>query len=72
MVPEQEYVVIPAPGAKENIGKAYNYAFETWFPQQTEWEQECTKPDFELYDEHFNDFKEDSILWIYIPVRKKK
>ncbi|MCD4752143.1 MAG: GyrI-like domain-containing protein [Anaerolineaceae bacterium] len=71
MVPEQEYVVIPAPGAKENIGKAYNYAFETWFPQQTEWEQECTKPDFELYDEHFNDFKEDSILWIYIPVRKK-
>jgi predicted transcriptional regulator YdeE len=71
MLPEQDYLVVPAPGAKDNIGKAYDYAFSTWLPQSPEWEHDRTKPDFELYDETFNDFKEDSMLWVYVPIRKK-
>ncbi len=71
LLPEQNYVVVPAPGEKDNIGKAYGYAFETWLPQQTEWEHDRGKPDFEWYDKDFNDFKEDSVLWIYIPIKRK-
>jgi len=71
LLPEQDYVVIPAPGASENIRKAYTYAFETWLPQQTEWEYDNTKPDFEYYPPEFNDFQEDSIVYVYVPIRKK-
>ncbi|MEE4194079.1 MAG: GyrI-like domain-containing protein [Anaerolineae bacterium] len=71
MLPAQDYLVVPAPGAKDNIGKAYDYAFSTWLPQNAEWEHDAMKPDFEYYDEDFNDFKEDSLLWVYIPIRKK-
>ena len=71
MLPEQDYLVVPAPGDKENIGKAYDYAFSTWLPQSTEWEHDRIKPDFEYYDDTFKDFEEDSMLWVYIPIRKK-
>lgn len=71
MLPEQDYLVVPAPGEKDNIGKAYDYAFSTWLPQNSEWEHDSMKPDFELYDDTFNDFKEDSMLWVYVPIRKK-
>jgi len=72
MLPEQQYVAVPAPGPKESIHKAYTYIFETWLPQQTEWEHDREKPDFELYPPEFNDFKEDSLLYIYVPIRKKE
>lgn len=71
LLPEQDYLVVPAPGAKDNIGKAYDYAFSTWLPASTEWEHDAGKADFEYYDETFNDFKEDSMLWVYVPIRKK-
>lgn len=67
----QDYVIVPAPGAKENIHKAYQYAFGTWLPQQMDWEHDAGKPDFEFYPPEFNDFKPDSILFIYIPIRRK-
>ena len=71
LLPEQDYVVVPAPGASENIGKAYTYAFETWLPQQTEWEYDNTQPDFEYYPPEFNDFQENSMVYVYVPIRKK-
>lgn len=71
MLPAQDYLVVPAPGAAENIGKAYDYAFSTWLPQNSEWEHDAGKADFEYYDDTFNDFKEDSMLWVYVPIRKK-
>lgn len=72
LLPEQDYLVVPAPGAKDNIGKAYDYAFSTWLPASTEWEHDAAKPDFEYYDETFNDFEPDSMLWVYVPIRKKR
>lgn len=71
MLPAQMYLVLPAPGAKENIQIAYQFAFDTWFPQQSEWEHDLGKPDFEYYPPEFNDFQPDSMLYIYIPIRKK-
>ena len=72
MLPEQQYVAVPAPGPKESISNAYTYIFETWLPQQTEWEHDREKPDFELYPPEFNDFKDDSLLYVYVPIRKKE
>lgn len=71
MLPAQDYLVVPAPGNKDNIGKAYDYAFSTWLPASTEWEHDAGKPDFEYYDDTFKDFEPDSMLWIYVPIRKK-
>ena len=72
LLPAQDYLVVPAPGNKDNIGKAYDYAFSTWLPQSTEWEHDADKADFEYYDETFKDFEPDSMLWVYVPIRKKK
>jgi predicted transcriptional regulator YdeE len=71
MLPDQDYVVVEAPGPKESIHKAYDYIFSTWLPQQTEWEHDRDQPDFELYPPEFNDFQEDSLLYVYVPIRRK-
>jgi predicted transcriptional regulator YdeE len=64
-VPEQKYVVFPC--TLPTIHEVYRYAFETWIPQSGyEYNQGI---DFEYYDESFDPSKEDSQLYIYIPLK---
>jgi predicted transcriptional regulator YdeE len=64
-VPEQKYVVFPC--TLPTIHDAYRYAFETWLPQSG---YEYSRGiDFEYYDESFDPSKEDSQLYIYIPLK---
>ncbi|MBN2047478.1 MAG: MerR family transcriptional regulator [Anaerolineaceae bacterium] len=70
LLPEQLYVVVTAVGAAKEIGAAYRYAFETWLPQ-SDYAHDQGKPDFEYYNHEFNDFKEDSKVYVYIPIKKK-
>jgi AraC family transcriptional regulator len=64
-VPEQKYVVFPC--TLSTIHETYRYAFEIWFPQSGyKYSQGI---DFEYYDESFDPNKEDSQLYIYIPLK---
>ena len=64
-VPEQTYAVFPC--TLKSIHQAYQYAFQTWLPQSGY--QRAEGPDFELYDEDFDDKAQDPELTIYIPIK---
>ncbi len=64
-VPEQTYAVFPC--TLKTIHDAYQYAFQTWLP--TSGYQQGEGPDFELYDEEFDDADPDPRLTIYIPIK---
>lgn len=70
-LPEMTYAVFPAPGPVDAIPRAYDYAHQTWFPQSEEWAYNPGHADFEYYGDRFKDFGPDSVLDIYIPVKKK-
>jgi AraC family transcriptional regulator len=63
-VPAQKYAVFTC--TLPTIGAAYEHALRTWLPQSG-YKRACG-PDFELYDETFDAQKEDSELFIYIPI----
>ena len=65
-VPAREYVVLPCTLSK--IGETYEYAFSTWLPENGY--KRDTGPDFELYEEDFDIDDSESILYIYIPIKK--
>lgn len=65
-VPEQTYVVVPC--TIPTIGKAYEFIHGTWLPQSEY--QRAPGPDFELYDDSFNNEDPESILYIYVPIVK--
>ncbi len=64
-VPEQRYAVFPC--TLKTIHEAYQYAFQTWLPSSGY--QQGDGPDFELYDEEFDDSDPDPKLTIHIPVK---
>lgn len=69
MVPANTYAAFPHRGALEGIRATYHYAYHTWLPQSG---YEVAGPyDMEVYTEEFKNFEPDSVLYIYIPVKKK-
>jgi predicted transcriptional regulator YdeE len=65
-VPENTYAVFPC--ILTEIHKTYEYAHGKWMPENGY--KRADGPDFEYYDEDFDPAKPDSILYIYIPVKK--
>ena len=64
-VPAQQYAVFPC--TLPTLAEAYRYAFETWLPTSG---YEYTKgTDFEYYDENFDPQKDDSVMYVYVPIR---
>jgi len=63
-VPAQKYAVFTC--TLPTLAAAYEHAFRTWLPQSDY--QRAEGPDFELYDESFDAEKEDSELFIYVPI----
>lgn len=65
VVPAARYVVFTHRGPTSSLDKTYEYIYGTWFPKSK------YKPlgtiDFEMYNEKFTN-KEDSSMYIYIPV----
>ncbi len=66
-VPENRFAVFEHRGSKETLMNTYHLIANEWFPRSGE------KPtggfDMEVYDEKFNDFKPDSIMYIYEPIK---
>lgn len=65
--PEQMYAVFPC--TLPSLGETYRYAFETWIPG-SEYQYNGSY-DFELYDEDFDAEKQDSPMFVYVPVEKR-
>jgi predicted transcriptional regulator YdeE len=66
-VPEHEYAVFPC--TIPTIGATYEYAHNTWLPSSDY--QRSPTPDFEFYDETFDPQNPESVLYVYIPIKKK-
>lgn len=66
-VPENKYAVFEHRGAKETLMNTYHLIANEWFPKSG------MKPtggyDMEVYDEKFNNFEPDSIMYIYEPIK---
>lgn len=67
-VPQEIYAVFPC--ELSNIHETYQYAFDTWLPQQTEYRHKESSLDFEYYPREFNTETGEIMLYIYIPVEK--
>jgi predicted transcriptional regulator YdeE len=67
-VPECEYAVFPC--TIPTIHETYEYAHNTWLPGSGY--LRSATPDFELYDETFDPQDPDSVLYVYIPIEKKR
>ncbi|MBN2044876.1 MAG: effector binding domain-containing protein [Anaerolineales bacterium] len=65
-VPENTYAVFPC--TLRDIHKTYQYAHSTWMPENGY--KRADGPDFEYYGEHFDPADPESILYVYIPVKK--
>ncbi len=68
MVAENTYAVFPHHGSLESMRDTYNYIYQTWLPQSG---YTTLSFDMEFYNDEFHDFSPDSVLYIYIPVKKK-
>lgn len=66
-VPEQTYAVFTS--TLPTLVETFQHAYKTWLPQSGY--KRVDGPEFELYDETFNPADETSVMYIYIPVRKK-
>ncbi|MRS04980.1 hypothetical protein EG832_17460, partial [bacterium] len=66
-VPENKYAVFEHRGGKETLMNTYHLIATDWFPRSG------LKPtggyDMEVYDEKFNNFEADSIMYIYEPIK---
>ncbi len=66
---EQTYAVFAHQGSQSALMDTYASIYQKWLPQSG---YELTgEPDFEMYTNEFHDFSEDSIMYLYVPVRKK-
>ncbi len=68
-VPACDYAVFEHKGALDTLQKTYDYIFREWLPA-SEYEF-VNQDDFEIYDERFAFGKPESIMEIWIPVKKK-
>jgi predicted transcriptional regulator YdeE/DNA-binding transcriptional MerR regulator len=66
-VPENKYAVFEHRGSKETLMNTYHLIGTEWFPRSG------MNPvggfDMEVYDEKFNNFEPDSIMYIYEPIK---
>lgn len=65
-VPENTYAVFPCTLAE--IHQTYEFAHSKWMPENGY--KRADGPDYEYYDAAFDPAKPDSILYIYIPIKK--
>jgi AraC family transcriptional regulator len=68
-VPACDYAVFEHKGALDTLQKTYDYIFREWLPG-SEYEF-INQDDFEIYDERFKFGQPESIMEIWIPVKKK-
>jgi predicted transcriptional regulator YdeE/DNA-binding transcriptional MerR regulator len=69
MIPANTYAVFPHRGLPEGLKDTYHQAYQVWLPQSG---YEAAGPyDMEVYTEVFKGFSSDSVIYIYIPVKKK-
>ncbi len=69
-VPGGTYLVLEHVGALDTLPQSYDYAYKTWFSENEEYGPTGFH-DFEVYDERFKFGQEDSIMEIWIPIKKK-
>ena len=67
-VPEGQYAVFEHHGPIKKLSETYAYIYQSWLPSSGY--KRTASIDYELYDEKFKDFSEDSILYLYVPVEK--
>lgn len=70
VIPEQTYAKFTHKGALANLHETLRYIWGSWLPKSKY--EYLEKPDFELYPQGFNDNDPENILYLYIPVRKRK
>jgi predicted transcriptional regulator YdeE/DNA-binding transcriptional MerR regulator len=69
MIPESTYAVFPHVGPVEGLKNTYNEIYQAWLPQSG---YEPSSPfDMEVYTDEFHGFTPDSVMYIYLPVKKK-
>lgn len=68
-IPANDYAVFEHIGALDTLQKTYDGIFREWLPT-SEYEMSHTD-DFEWYDERFKFGEPDSVMEIWIPVKKK-
>ena len=66
-IPSQMYAVFPC--TLSTLRKIYDYAYKKWLPHSSF--QRTSGAEFELYDANFQADNPNSILYLYIPIRKK-
>jgi len=68
-VPTNTYAVFPHYGALNGLGKTYDYIYQTWLPQSGY--ELAGEYDMEMYNDEFKFGKDDSVMYILVPVKQK-
>ncbi len=66
-IPSQMYAVFPC--TLNTLRKVYDYAYKKWLPHSSF--QRTSGAEFELYDANFQADNPNSVMYLYIPIRKK-
>ncbi|AKI97806.1 GyrI-like domain-containing protein [Kosmotoga pacifica] len=67
-ISQSRYLVFNHVGSLEALHDTFDYIYNKYLPK-CEYEVRPNTYHFEFYDERFNDFKEDSEIDIYIPIK---
>jgi AraC family transcriptional regulator len=65
-IPAAKWAVYEHHGALETLGQTYQKIYAEWLPQAGL--KRAPGPDLEVYTDDFKDFKEDSILYLWVPI----
>jgi predicted transcriptional regulator YdeE/DNA-binding transcriptional MerR regulator len=69
MIPEDTYAAFPHVGPLNTLMNTYHEIYSQWLPQSG---YESAAPfDMEVYTDEFRDFAPDSVMYNYLPVKKK-
>jgi len=68
-IPANEYAVFEHHGALDTLGQTYDQIYREWLPGSDY--EFANQDDFEVYDERFEFGKPESVMEIWIPVKKK-
>jgi AraC family transcriptional regulator len=66
-VPKGEYLVVEHVGALDTLPKTYDWVYKVWFEEY----ETVGNLDFEVYDERFKFGEADSVMEIWVPIKKK-
>ncbi len=66
-IPSQMYAVFPC--TLNTLREVYDYAYKKWLPHSSF--QRTNGAEFELYDANFQADNPNSVMYLYIPIRKK-